>query len=286
MTYSEATGNYQADFLESILDTTYKYGVPYIIDREKYEAVMKEFKKEVRIKDANVVVFHADYNKEEDRDIYSYTFFAWPKNSPDGSEDFYDVAQFWDWDYENNHKKLFEEFVHAILESVVGVDVPTATNLRDEKAKELRHAFKELNELDNIIQSKSPNDLTAGVVRDKKFSELKAGDSVWIWWLDELYEYSVQDIGRTKCFMLTNDGKKELEPNGDMHLTLNDGCTYYLTKDCADSEAVIWGIDGWHEYKIFGTSKEAVKNLLQSQLIADAKILEDETEKWLKEFDN
>jgi endonuclease IV len=153
MTYNSGTDSYQADFLENILDTAYKYGVPYIIDREKYESAMKEFKKEVRIKDANVVVFHADYNKEEDRDIYSYTFFAWPKNSPEGSKDFYDCSQFWDYDYDYKHKEKFEEFVHAILESVVGVDVPTAMNLRGEKAKELRLAFKELDELDDIIFS-------------------------------------------------------------------------------------------------------------------------------------
>ena len=75
MIYEPGTGSYESEFLENILDTAYKYGVPYLIDREKYEAVMKEFGKEVRIKDANVVVFHADYNKdeeEEDRGIYSY----------------------------------------------------------------------------------------------------------------------------------------------------------------------------------------------------------------------
>lgn len=155
MEYSEATDSYEAEFLENILDTAYKYGVPYIIDREKYEAVMKEFKKEVRIKDANVVVFHADYNKdaEEGRGIYSYAFFAWPKNSPDGSEDFYDCSQFWDYDYDYKHKEKFEEFVHAILESVVGVDLPTAMDLCDEKVKELRRTFKELDELDDIIFS-------------------------------------------------------------------------------------------------------------------------------------
>ena len=155
MEYSEATGSYEAEFLENILDTAYKYGVPYIIDREKYEAVMKEFEKEVRFKDTNVVVFHADYNKDEEEDsgIYSYAFYAWPQNSPEGSEDFYDCSQFWDYEYDHKHKEKFEEFVHAILESVVGVDVPTAMNLCDRKVKELRRAFEELDELDNIIFS-------------------------------------------------------------------------------------------------------------------------------------
>lgn len=153
MTYNPGTGSYNTEFLENILDTAYKYGVPYIIDREKYEATMKEFKQDVRIKDANVVVFHADCTKdEEDRDI-SYAFFAWPKNSPEGSEDFYDCSLFWDYDCNYEHKEKFEEFVHAILESIVGVDVPTAMNLRDEKIKELKCAFKELDELDNIVFS-------------------------------------------------------------------------------------------------------------------------------------
>ena len=118
----------------------------------------------------------------------------------------------------------------------------------------------------------------------KKFSELKANDSIWIWWLSELYEYGVQDIGISRRFMLTDDGEKELEPNGDIHLTLKGGGEYHLTKDFADREAFAWGIDGWHEYKIFGTSKEAVKNLLHAQLIDDMKTLEDNTQKWLAKF--
>ena len=155
MTYNLGTGSYESDFLENMLDTDFRYGVPYKIDREKYEAVMKEFEKEVRIKDANVVVFHADYNKdeEEDRGIYSYTFFVWPKNSPEGSDDFYDCSQFWDYDYDFKHKEKFEEFVHAILESVVGVDVPTAMSLREKKSKELRRTLKEIDELNDIILS-------------------------------------------------------------------------------------------------------------------------------------
>ena len=138
MTYNPGTDSYQADFLENILGTIYKYGVPYIIDREKYEAVMKEFNKDVRIKDANVVVFHADYNKDEenDRGVYSYVFYAWPKNSPEGSEDFYDCSQFWDYDYDYKHKEKFEEFVRAILGSVVGVDKPRLLALIEEKNAE------------------------------------------------------------------------------------------------------------------------------------------------------
>lgn len=119
----------------------------------------------------------------------------------------------------------------------------------------------------------------------KKFSELKADDSVWIWWLSELYEYGVQDISTTRRFMLTNEGEKELSSTGDRHLLLKGGGAYYLTKECADSKAFVWGTDGWHEYKIFGTSKDAVKSLLRETLLKDKAQLESNTEKWLAEFD-
>lgn len=119
----------------------------------------------------------------------------------------------------------------------------------------------------------------------KKFSELKADDSVWIWWLSELYEYGVQDINTTRRFMLTNEGEKELSSTGDRHLLLKGGGSYYLTKDCADSEAFVWGTDGWHEYKIFGTSKDAVKSLLRETLLKDKEQLESNTENWLAEFE-
>ena len=153
MTYSEATGSYEAGFLENILDTAFKYGIPYIIDREKYETVMREFNKEVRIKDANVVVFHADYNKDEedDRGIYSYAFFVWPKNGPYGSEDFYDCSQFWDYAYDNKHKEKFEKFVRAILGSVVGVDEPHLLALIEKKNAERSKIDWEIEVLKQLV---------------------------------------------------------------------------------------------------------------------------------------
>lgn len=119
----------------------------------------------------------------------------------------------------------------------------------------------------------------------KKFSELQAGDSVWIWWLTELYEYGIQDIGPTKHYMLTSYGQVEIEPDGSLHLIMKGGGGYYLDKDCANSEAFIYGTDGWHEYKILGTSKESVRKCLEDNLNRDMEKLKANKEKWLAEFD-
>ena len=118
----------------------------------------------------------------------------------------------------------------------------------------------------------------------KKFSELKAGDSVWIWWYTELYEYGVQDILPIKTFLVTDEGKAELEPSGDVRLFLKGGGEYAIYNDCADSDAFVYGTDG-PEYKIFGTSKEAVRKCLRDNLNKDAERLRGLTEKWLAEFD-
>ena len=149
MTYSSATDSYEADFLEQILDTDFKYGVPYKIDREKYEQVLKDNHQEIRIKDADVVVFHANYNKDEgsDRNIYSYTFYAWNKNSPKNSNDFYDCFQFWDYSYDYKHKEKFEEFVHELLKSVVCVDNEYLGKLIKELAKKRTEINKNIAEL-------------------------------------------------------------------------------------------------------------------------------------------
>lgn len=112
----------------------------------------------------------------------------------------------------------------------------------------------------------------------KKFLELKAGDSVWIWWLNKLYEYPFDSAYPT-------NGNTEYKSGESLYFRIKGGGIYYLDDDCLNAETFIYGTDGWHEYKILGTSKEAVKSRLQSQLIADAKILEDNTQKWLAEFD-
>lgn len=64
MEYNSAIGSYEDEFLEPILDTNFKYGVPYKIDREIYENAFKKFNKNIRIKDADVVVFHDYFGKE------------------------------------------------------------------------------------------------------------------------------------------------------------------------------------------------------------------------------
>ena len=153
MEYNSATDSYESEFLESILDTNFKYGVPYKIDREVYENAFKKFNKDIRIKDADVVVFHAGYTyySDEEGGVYSYTFYTWPKNSPEESEDFYDCAQFYGCDYGNKCKETFEDFVHAVLESVISPDKQYSEKLIAELQQEIDTKMKNIELLKNII---------------------------------------------------------------------------------------------------------------------------------------
>ena len=147
MKYNSATDRYESEFLESILDANFKYGVPYKINREIYENAFKKFNKDIRIKDADVVVFRAHYDEYYD----SYTFYTWPKNSPEESEDFYDCAQFYGCDYGNKCKETFEDFVHAVLESVIEVDKVHCKNLINRLQEEVDSKMKNIELLKNII---------------------------------------------------------------------------------------------------------------------------------------
>jgi hypothetical protein len=118
----------------------------------------------------------------------------------------------------------------------------------------------------------------------KKFSELNAGDSVWIWWFQELYEYGIQDIVPVRTFMHIDGEEREVEPSGEFIMVLKGGASYHVFDHCIDREAFIWGSDGWHEYKILGTSKEAVKECLEKNLESDKKKLEEHTKEWLSKF--
>ena len=146
MKYNSATDSYESEFLEPILDTNFKYGVPYKIDREKYENVFKKRNINNRIKDADVVVFHAHY--DEDEDYNSYTFFAFPQNSPEH----YDCTQF--YDYDDEHKESFENFTHfvdAVLESVISPDKQYSEKLIAELQQEIDTKMKNIESLKNLL---------------------------------------------------------------------------------------------------------------------------------------
>ena len=147
MKYNSAIDRCESEFLEPILDTNFKYGVPYKIDREKYENAFKKFNKNSRIKDADVVVFHTKYDEDYD----SYTFFAFPKNSPEESEDFYDCAQFYGCDYGNKCKETIEDFVHAVLESVISADKQYGEKLIAELQQEIDTKMKDIELLKNLL---------------------------------------------------------------------------------------------------------------------------------------
>ena len=153
MEYNSATDRYENEFLEPILDTDFKYGVPYKINREIYKIAFKKFNKDIRIKDADVVSFHVGYTYYSDKEggVYSYTFYTWPKNSPEGSEDFYDCAQFYGCEYGNKCKETFEDFVHAVLESIIEVDKVQCKNLINRLQQEVDIKMKNIESLKKLI---------------------------------------------------------------------------------------------------------------------------------------
>lgn len=152
MEYSSATGSYEAEFLEQILDTGFRYGVPYKIDKKKWDEILEKYGEKTRFNDADVVKFHSDYSLSDYRDgkLYSYAFFAWPQNSPEGSEDFYECIQFSDYKYNDKHKEAYESFIHEIVKCIVGIDRECLKKLIAAKVAEREKISAEIEELNEL----------------------------------------------------------------------------------------------------------------------------------------
>ena len=155
MTYNSSTNSFQNDRFEKILDTNFRYDIPYKVNKVKYSEILKEHNQQQRIIDADVVTFHCDYTENEkwgndDEVELSYTFFAWPKNSPKNSKDHYDCFQFWHYDYDNQ-KEAYENFVHELLKCVIGVDYEHVMNVYNDILNEREELNKQLEIIENIL---------------------------------------------------------------------------------------------------------------------------------------
>ena len=117
----------------------------------------------------------------------------------------------------------------------------------------------------------------------KNFSELKAGDNLYIWGYREMYEMSILDVRSAPKYITGADGLPLVVDDDEIQLVLKNGARYTIIYPTS-SPAIIWGTDGWHEYKIIGTSKEAVKNLLRKTLEDDMKKLKENTKDWLEKI--
>ena len=118
----------------------------------------------------------------------------------------------------------------------------------------------------------------------KNFSELKAGDNLYIWSYRDIYEMPITDVRRAPKYITGPDGLPIVFDDDEIQLVLKNGAKYIISYP--SSPAMIWGTDGWHEYKIIGTSKEAVKDLLRNILEDDMKKLEENKKVWLEKFEN
>jgi len=153
MYYEEGTGSYQNDFLEKILDTDFRFDVPYKINKEAYNTILEEYNQKSRFHDADVVLFRCDYNLEDDGNetspISSRGFFIWPENSPEDSKDFYDAILFGFGS--GLTVKDYENFVHDILDCVICVDLDHAKELKDNLRKQVAVLRDNIDIIDGLI---------------------------------------------------------------------------------------------------------------------------------------
>ena len=128
----------------------------------------------------------------------------------------------------------------------------------------------------------------------KKFSELKNGDTIWLWNYTSLHELKLTSVVN----------QRELKWNGEKLAQATDGAVLRIGLFIEDDynghnfiliypesfdKDVIEYFDeprpGWQMKKIVGTSKQAVKWLLEKILKQEKKHLEELKKEWLSKFD-
>jgi len=155
MYYDESIGSFTNDFLEKIENTDFYYNVPYKIDKEKYGIVARRRGlKTTGIESANVVSFSADYGIDEDAagKMIRRSFFVWPKNSADGSDDWHDVFFFGYCSGMDIPIDEYENVVMEILGCVTGIDIDCSAELLGRLLDKLDKTVKEIQTLREIIK--------------------------------------------------------------------------------------------------------------------------------------
>ena len=150
MYYNKSTDSYDSKDFEEIPGTGLMFGVPYLIDRDKYKAVLGKHHFHMRIKDADVVTFSMSSSG------IGYVLFAFPKNSPEGSDDFYECFSFYNDDFEtqDHRNEEFQKFMYEMADCVAGPSPNRCHDLKNELMRNIRENLKFISIIDEILYKK------------------------------------------------------------------------------------------------------------------------------------
>ena len=114
--------------------------------------------------------------------------------------------------------------------------------------------------------------------KPKTFNDLVAGDILYIWWETKLFFYRVKSVKR-KQSIIEDDFDLVIQvtcPVGDTE--------FKILNDCRSYSEFVYGTNGWHEYKVYGTSLRGTKRFLRRILRKDMRELRHNTRMWLDLF--
>ena len=157
MTYNEATGDYQNDYMEEFFPGGL-CNIPYKIKIERYKELIKLFNTEYgfnfenRFKSSDVITVSISYDDNVSWDELTkhrtYTIFVWPKTYND--DDMYDCFQFNSDDTEKN-KKDYDQFCMELRNCIIGIDKELASEIREKLINEVTQNMKYINDIGRLI---------------------------------------------------------------------------------------------------------------------------------------
>jgi hypothetical protein len=115
--------------------------------------------------------------------------------------------------------------------------------------------------------------------KPKTFNDLVAGDTLYIWWMTGLYYFKIKSVKRLDSG-IEDDYNLEITTTGMFD---GDG-KYTIPNHIRNFSEFVYGTDGWHEYKVYGTSCRGTKRFLRRILRRDLRELRHNTRGWLHLF--
>ena len=152
MKYNSGMGSFWPDYLEDAINIRYLCGMPYKIDKEKYNSIVEAYGFKSEIKGGDVITFYYDfcyYEHDNDKsEPRMKAFHIWVEKDEENCGNNHDCFMFDTWSGHSLDK--FDDFVRDFVTCIIGPD-------KEACEKEIQRLKEEREVINNNIRVISYN---------------------------------------------------------------------------------------------------------------------------------
>ena len=175
-----------SDPFERILDTGYFYGIPYVIDRKKYDELFNGGEAgDTHLPPTEAVVFRHEECKDSDDNVYAEIFYVYPAADVVITDMMIDVISYCKMIDGDDFMKRYERAVRSVLSCVQRVSEDEVYKQKEKILKDIEESNAQIRFLDTLLPKSRILYVVAGVryyedavvngTRDTSYEEMQKG---------------------------------------------------------------------------------------------------------------